>query len=129
MDRADDSTQISTLGRLRHWWQRLAGSLLPGRGENAADRAKADLLAQLGELFEEHRAQRGGEAAARARAGQIAAIYRAAGLDERAAILNLITREFAPARDALDAALGAMRTAASASSSVRGTTTPTGSIW
>ena len=113
MEGAAGSTSLTALGRLRHWWQRLAGSLLPGRGESAADRAKAHLLAQLEELFEGHRAQRGGETAARARAGQIAAIYRAADLDERAAVLNLITREFAPARAALDAALGAMQSAAS----------------
>jgi len=114
MERTADSTPVTTLGRIRHWWRRLATAVLPGRGESAADRAKTHLLAQLGELFEEHRAQRGGESAARTRAGQIAAIYRAAGLDDRAAILNLITREFAPPRDALDAALGAMQSAASA---------------
>ena len=113
MERATDNTPLTALGRLRNWGQRLTGMLLPGRGEDGADRTKAHLREQLQELFEEHRARRGGESAARVRAGHVAAIYRAADPDERAVILNLVTREFAPARDALDAALGAMQSAAS----------------
>lgn len=112
MERADIIPPLTALGRLRYWWHRLAGAVLPGHGESAADRAVARLLAQLEALFEDYRAQRGGELSARTRAEQIAAIYRAADRDQRAAILNRITHAFAPGRDALDAALGAMQSAA-----------------
>ena len=111
---AASSPPLSALGRLRHWWQRLEGVLRHVRGEGAAGRAQAQLDAQLRELLEGSRAQRGGESSARARAEQIAAIYRAADAAQRAAILNLITHEFAPDRTALDAALGAMQSAANA---------------
>src|SRR5260221_462033 len=94
-----------------YWWRRLAASVLPGRGESVTDRATARLLSQLSDLFRDHRAQRGGEHSERERAERIAAIYRAAAVEQRAAILNLITHAFAPERDALDAALGAMQSA------------------
>ncbi len=114
MERAADSTPpLTALGRLRHWWQRLAGSLLAARGGRAADRAHTGLVAQLRELLADSRAQRGGEFSARARAEKIAAIYRAADLAQRATALSLITHEFAPDRAALDAALNAMQSAAS----------------
>ncbi len=113
MERAVDSIpQLTALERIRYWWRRLATAVLPGHGESAADRAKASLLAQIEELFEDYRAQRGGEFSARTRAERIAALYRASDLDQRAAILNRITHAFAPERDALDAALGAMQSAA-----------------
>ncbi|MEK7877814.1 MAG: hypothetical protein AAB325_16690, partial [Pseudomonadota bacterium] len=114
MERADSSPPLTALGRLRYWWQRLAGLLPHASGETTDDRAQSHLVAQLRELLEGSRAQRGGELSARARAEQIAAIYRGAGSKQRAAILNLITQEFAPDRDALDAALGAMQSAANA---------------
>jgi malonyl-CoA decarboxylase len=102
---------LPALERIRYWWRRLAAAVLPGHGESEADRARARLLAQLEELFEDYRAQRGGEFSARTRAERIAAIYRAAELDQRAAVLDRITHAFAPERDALDAALGAMQSA------------------
>ena len=115
MNRAADSIPpLTALGRLRYWWLRLAGALPHARGETADDRAHSHLVAQMRELLEASRAQRGGETSARARAEQIAAIYRGADSAQRATILNLITREFAPDRDALDAALGAMQSAANA---------------
>ena len=111
---ADSSAPLTALGRLRYWWQRLAGALPLGRGETAADRARSNLVAQLEELLEGSRTQRGGESSARVRAEHIAAIYRAADSAQRATILNLITHEFAPDRNALDTALGAMQSAANA---------------
>ena len=112
MNRAADSiVPLTPVARMRYWWRRLAASVLPGRGENVTDRATARLLSQLSDLFRDHRAQRGGEHSERDRAERIAAIYRAAAVDQRAAILNLITHAFAPERDALDAALGAMQSA------------------
>lgn len=114
MERADSIPPLTALGRLRYWWQRLAGALPHAHGESAADRAHSHLVAQLRELLEGSHVQRGGEFSARARAEQIAAIYRAADSTQRATILNLITQEFAPDRDALDAALGAMQSAANA---------------
>ena len=111
---ADSSAPLTALGRLRYWWQRLAEKLPYALGSTAADREHSQLVAQLRELLEGSRAQRGGEFSARARAGQIAAIYRAADSAQRATILNLITQAFAPDRDALDAALGAMQSAANA---------------
>ncbi len=110
---ADNMSSFTALERIRYWWRRLATAVLPGHGESEADRARARLLAQLEELFEDYRAQRGGEFSARTRAERIAAIYRAADLDQRAAVLNLITHVFAPDRDELDRALGAMQSAAS----------------
>src|SRR5262252_5250754 len=83
---------LSTFGRIRDWWQGFAAS-------------------QLRHLFEESRSQRGGEVSARARAEQIAAIYRGASLPQRAAILNLITHEFAPDRNELATAIAAMQAA------------------
>ncbi|MBI3056871.1 MAG: malonyl-CoA decarboxylase [Betaproteobacteria bacterium] len=115
MNRATDSSPpLTALGRLRYWWQRLAESLPYALGKTAADREHSQLVAQLRELLEGSRVQRGGEFSARARAEQIAAIYRAADSARRATILNLITQAFAPDRDALDAALGAMQSAANA---------------
>ena len=115
MNRATDSASlINPLGRLRQWWQQMGGAWQAMRGNTAADREHSQLVAQLRELLEGSRAQRGGEFSARARAEQITAIYRAADSTQRATILNLITQEFAPDRDALDAALGAMQSAANA---------------
>src|SRR5688572_30341347 len=91
---------LTTFGRLRDWWQGLAATFRPARGK-AGDRATARLIAHLRQLFEESRTQRGGETSARVRADEIAAIYRGASLPQRAAILNLITHEFAPDRQEL----------------------------
>ena len=109
---ANSIVPLTPVARMRYWWRRLAASVLPGRGESVADRATARLLSQLSDLFRDHRAQRGGEHSERDRAERIAAIYRAAAVEQRAAILNLITHAFAPERDVLDAALGAMQSAA-----------------
>lgn len=114
MQRAADNTPpLTTLERVRHWWKRLAALVTPMRGEARIDRARARVVTQLEELFEECRAQRGGELSARARAEEIAAIYRAADNAQRATILSLITHTFAPERAALDRALGAMQSAVS----------------
>ena len=104
-------TPLTTFGRLRDWWHGLAASLMPARGSAAPDRATSRLLAQLRQPLEESRTQRGGEISARARARQIAAVYRAATLPQRAAILNLITHEFAPDRAELTAAVAQMQAA------------------
>lgn len=108
---ASTSSPISALERLRHWWQRLAQAVLPGAGADEAKRATARILGRIRPLLEESRAHRGGEASARARAEQIAAIYREAGLAQRAAILDLITHEFAPNRDELERAIASIRAA------------------
>ena len=105
------SNPMSALERLRHWWQRLAQAVLPGAGADGADRATARILRELKPLFEEIRAQRGGEVSARERAENIAMIYRDAGLPQRTAILDLITHEFAPNRDELESAITAIRAA------------------
>jgi malonyl-CoA decarboxylase len=102
---------LSTFGRIRDWWQGFAASFMPARGDAAVDRATSRAIAQLRQLLEESRAQRGGEISARARASQIAAIYRGASLPRRAAILNLITHEFAPDRTELAAAIARMQAA------------------
>jgi len=109
---ADTIHPLTALDRIGYWWRRLAASVLPRLGETAADRARARLVAQLHELFEDYRAHRKGEASARLRAEKIAAVYRAADPAQRAIILGLITHEFAPDRNALDDALGAMQSAA-----------------
>ena len=115
MNRATHSSPpLTALGRLRYWWQRLAEKLPYAPGSTAAGREHSQLVAQLRELLEGSRAQRGGEFSARSRAEQIAAIYRAADPGQRATILSLITQAFAPEREALDAALGAMQSAANA---------------
>src|SRR4030095_12190051 len=118
MDRATDSIPplraiqpLTTFGRLRVWWDRLATALVPGRSGSVPDRATARIIGQLKQLFEANRSQRGGEVSARARAEQIAAIYRRASLPQRAAILSLITHEFAPDRHELDAAIAALHAA------------------
>ena len=109
---ASTANPLSAFERLRHWWQRLAAAVLPGAGEVDADRETSRLVTQLKPLLEESRTQRGGEASVRDRAERIAAIYRSAGVAQRAAILNLITREFAPGREALETAILAMQAAA-----------------
>ena len=109
---ASTPNPLSALERLRHWWIRLAASVFPALGASDADAAAARLARQLKPLLEESRALRGGEASARNRAEQIAAIYRAADAPQRAAILNLITHEFAPDREALEEAITAIRAAA-----------------
>ena len=107
---ADTLIATTALERVRHWWRRLAASVLPGRVADEAGHAR--LLAHVEDLFRDYRSQRGGEASARKRAEQLAALYRASDLDERAAILVLIAQAFVPDRSALDAALGAMQSAA-----------------
>lgn len=107
---ASTQNPLSALERLRHWWQRIAASVFPGATE--ADRATGRLLEQLKALLEESRAPRGGEISARERAGRIAAIYRGADAAQRAVVLNLITREFAPDRDGLEKAISAIQAAA-----------------
>ncbi len=109
---ASTANPLSAFERLRHWWQRLAAAVLPGAGEVDADRETSRLVTQLRPLLEESRMQRGGEASVRDRAERIAAIYRSAEVAQRAAILNLITREFAPGRETLELAILAMQAAA-----------------
>jgi malonyl-CoA decarboxylase len=112
MDRAASTPNpLSALERLHHWWQRVASAVFPGLGTAGRDQATARLIAGLKPLLEESRAVRDGEATARERAGQIAAIYRAANFPQRSVILNLITSEFAPSRDALEEAISAIRAA------------------
>lgn len=96
----------------RWWWRRLATALWPGSTESAADRVMSRLLAPIDELCDDYRAQRGGELSARARAARFAAVYRAANIDQRAAILDRLTHTFEPERDALDAAVRTMQSAA-----------------
>ncbi len=108
---ASKTNPLTAIERLRHWWHRLTTSVFPAAGATAADRAAARLIEQIEPLLEEIRAHRGGEVTARARAGRIAALYRGADLPQRAAILNLITREFAPDRTALEDAIAAMQAA------------------
>ena len=108
---ASTPNPLSAFERLRHWWQRLAALVFPGLGGSDADQAAARLVAQLKPLLDESRAARGGEGSARERAQQIAAIYRAADAPQRTAILNLITREFAPDREKLEQAIAAIQVA------------------
>jgi malonyl-CoA decarboxylase len=113
VNRATDTPPPPTaLERINHWWRRLAAAVLPGYHGDATDLGHGQLIAQLDEMFDDHRAQRGGESSARARAERIAVIYRSADQAQRAAILNRITRAFAPKREDLNAALGAMQSAA-----------------
>jgi len=118
MDRLTDSISplppmpsLTTFGRIRDWWHRLAASFTPSCGKTAADRATSRVVAQLRQLIEDSWAQRGGEISARARASRVAAIYRGASLPQRAAILTLITHEFAPDRSELAAAIAQMQAA------------------
>lgn len=106
------SRTISAFERLRHWWQRIAAVVLPGVGADDAGRAVTHILGEIRPLLEESRAHRGGEVSARDRAERIAAIYRGASLAQRAAILDLITHEFAPHRDELEKAIAAIQGAA-----------------
>ena len=99
---ASKSHPLTAFERLRHWWHRLATSAFPAAGATGADRTAAQLIEQFEPLLGEIRAHRGGEITARARAGRIAALYRDADLPQRAALLNLITHEFAPDRAALE---------------------------
>ncbi|MDH5536403.1 MAG: malonyl-CoA decarboxylase [Betaproteobacteria bacterium] len=109
---ADTATQPTAFERIRHWWRRLAATVLPARGEPESDRATARVLDEFGKLVEECRAQRGGELSTRRRAEQIRDIYRAADLPRRAAILDVITSEFAPDQSQLESAIIAMQGAA-----------------
>src|SRR5687767_1263726 len=102
----------SALERLRHWWGRLALSVFPGLGATETDRATARIIAGLKPLLERSRTQGDGEVSARQRADRIAAVYRNADIHSRAAILNLITHEFAPDRAELESAISAIRLAA-----------------
>jgi malonyl-CoA decarboxylase len=107
---ASTPNPLSALERLQHWWNRIAATVFPGLG-GADGGASQRLVQQLKPLLEESRASRGGEASTLERARQIAAIYRASEPAQRIAILNLVTREFAPDRDALERAITAIRAA------------------
>ena len=100
---------LSALERVHHWWKRVAAAVF---GATKAGRAASRLVGELKPLLEESRAARGGEGSARERAQQIASIYRAADALQRTAILNLITREFAPDREKLEQAIAAIQVAA-----------------
>jgi malonyl-CoA decarboxylase len=102
---------LSALERLRHWWHRLAASVFAIPGDPGFDLATAHLLGELRGLLEDARGQSSGEISVRNRAERIAAVYRGASLPQRGAILNLITREFAPDREALEKAIAAIRAA------------------
>ncbi len=108
---ASTPNPLSAFERLRHWWRRLAASVFPAPGEIEAGHATARLIGQLKPLLAESRKQRGGEISARSRAERIAVIYRGADTPQRAAILNLITHEFAPDREELEQAISAIQTA------------------
>jgi malonyl-CoA decarboxylase len=113
MDQAASTPNpLSALERLQHWWHRLAASVFALPGEPGIDAAAARVVDEVGKLIEDGRAQRGGEISVRSRAERIAGIYRGASLPQRAAILNLITHEFAPDREALEKAIAAIRAAA-----------------
>ena len=105
-----EATPAGILGRLRGWGQRLAAAvrLAPAR----APRAAMGPVGELAPLLADARSPRGGERLARERAQRIAALYRGAGREERAAILGHIARAFMPERAAVDAAVAAMREAA-----------------
>jgi malonyl-CoA decarboxylase len=102
---------LSSFERLRHWWGRVALAVFPGLGTSEADRATARVVAGLRPLLERSRAQGDGEASARSRAERIATVYRNADIRTRAAILNLITHEFAPDRSELESAINSIRVA------------------
>ena len=104
---------LMTFERLRAWWDRFAAAVAPSLGGSGADRRTARLVEELRVLLDESRTQRGGELSARARAEQIAAIYRCADLPQRAAILNLIAHEFAPDRGNLQTAIVELQAARS----------------
>jgi malonyl-CoA decarboxylase len=104
---------LMTLERLRAWWDRFAAAVAPSFVGNGADRQTARLVEDLRVLLDESRTQRGGEISARARAEQIAAIYRRADFKQRAAILNVITHEFAPDRGDLQKAIVELQAARS----------------
>lgn len=108
---ASSPSPLSVVERLRYWWRRLAASVFPAPGEIEAGHEAARRIGQLMPLLEESRAQRGGEVSARGRAGKIAEIYRGADAGHRAAILNLITHEFAPHRGELEEAISAIQAA------------------
>ena len=101
---------LSALERMRHWWRRLASSVLPPLAP-ATDRGALRLVEEIKPLLEESRVHRGGEVSARRRAAKIALAYRSADIRQRAAMLNLITHEFAPDRDELENAIAAIRSA------------------
>jgi malonyl-CoA decarboxylase len=106
-----EATPAGILGRLRGWGQRLAAAARSGLGPARAPRAATGPAGELEKLLAEWRAPRGGEMSARERAQRIAALYRGAGPEERAAILGHIGSAFMPERAAVDAAVAAMREA------------------
>ena len=110
-DATTTRTPLSALERLHHWWKRLAAVVLPGSAAGETGRAGARIFDEIKPLLEQSRTQRGGEAAARSRAERIAAIYRGASHAQRVEILDLITHEFAPQREALETAIAAMQAA------------------
>jgi len=112
MNQAASTHPLSAFERLRHRWGRLALSVFPGLGTTEADRASARLIAGLKPLLEQCRTQGDGEVSARRRADRIATVYRNADIRNRAAILNLITHQFAPDRAELESAITAIRLAA-----------------
>jgi malonyl-CoA decarboxylase len=109
---AENVNPPSTLQRVRNWWQRLTAAVRPTGASSEADRETTRALAEFGTLIEESRAQRGGAHSARKRAAQMAALYRGATAEQLAAVLQLISREFAPDRAELQAAITAMQNAA-----------------
>jgi malonyl-CoA decarboxylase len=109
---ATNPNALTAFERLRYWWRRLASSVFPAGGNSASDREIDRLLARIRPLLDECRAHRGGEGAARERAGRIAALYRSALMPGRAAILGLVTHEFSPDRAALENTISAMQGAA-----------------
>ncbi|MGB5081395.1 MAG: malonyl-CoA decarboxylase family protein [Burkholderiales bacterium] len=107
------SVPPGTFARLRNWGQRFAATVLPARGGGDAGRPGVGASGDLQTLLRESRMEHGGEISARDRAERIAAIYRGAETARREVILDAISREFTPDREALEGAIAAMTAAAS----------------
>jgi len=112
MNRTPIPQPPGALRSLRRWGRRLADTVFPARDAAKTDRETDWLFDEVELLLEESRVQRGGEISARNRAQRIAAVYREADAARRARILGMISGEFKPDRAALDAAIAAMRSAA-----------------
>jgi malonyl-CoA decarboxylase len=108
---ASTAQPLSAFERLHHWWNLIATAVFPALGGTQAERTASRFIEELKALLQASRGERGGELSARSRAERIAAIYRSAETSQRAAILDLITHEFAPDREGLENAIRAMQAA------------------
>lgn len=108
---ANYACSLSVLERARFWWRDFIGAGRPGAESSLFGRGDDHFAARISQLLKDYRREAGSGAGAREAAFRFAAIYREASSGHRAAMLEQMSRAFAPESEALRSAFVAMQNA------------------